>query len=346
MKTIKKNGGKKLSENLKEIVEEISKNDNVLIVGHILPDGDDVSSLVSMTLGLEKLGKNVTAVIDDEIPEYLLQFPWVKSKIKKFEDVEKIIYKNFDIMVILDCSSPDRIGKFEKYLNAFHVLLIDHHVTNTHFGNLNWVDPTMASTAQMVYRILTSLNVEYDKELATMNLLGIATDTGFFKYQNADVLVFKDVTELIEKGANISDISNTILDNIPLEQIYLYKDVISNLKLALNGQIAYSLLSLDMLSKYNVLPKDSPSFVENLRSIRGVEIAIVFQEYEKGSYHVSLRSKKWADVSKIALNYGGGGHPRAAGFSIETNDIKQTMEEIVYYISKTIGNPSRNLAYQ
>jgi len=249
-------------------------------------------------------------------------------------------------MVILDCSSPDRIGKFEKYLNAFHVLLIDHHVTNTHFGNLNWVDPTMASTAQMVYRILTSLNVEYDKELATMNLLGIATDTGFFKYQNADVLVFKDVTELIEKGANISDISNTILDNIPLEQIYLYKDVISNLKLALNGQIAYSLLSLDMLSKYNVLPKDSPSFVENLRSIRGVEIAIVFQEYEKGSYHVSLRSKKWADVSKIALNYGGGGHPRAAGFSIETNDIKQTMEEIVYYISKTIGNPSRNLAYQ
>lgn len=78
-----------MSENLKEIVEEISKNDNILIVGHILPDGDDVSSLVSMTLGLEKLGKKVTAAIDDEIPEYLLQFPLVKSKIKKFEDVEK-----------------------------------------------------------------------------------------------------------------------------------------------------------------------------------------------------------------------------------------------------------------
>jgi phosphoesterase RecJ-like protein len=179
-----------------------------------------------------------------------------------------------------------------------------------------------------------------------MNLLGIATDTGFFKYQNADVLVFKDVTELIEKGANISDISNTILDNIPLEQIYLYKDVISNLKLALNGQIAYSLLSLNMLSKYNVLPKDSPSFVENLRSIRGVEIAIVFQEYAKGSYHVSLRSKKWADVSKIALNFGGGGHPRAAGFSVETNDIRQTMEEIVDTISKTIANHNPNLAFQ
>jgi phosphoesterase RecJ-like protein len=129
----KKNGGKKLSENLKEIVEEISKNDNVLIVGHILPDGDDVSGLVSMTLGLEKLGKNATAVIDDEIPEYLLQFPLVKSKIKKFEDVEKIIYKNYDMMVILDCSSPDRIGRFEKYLNAFHALLIDHHVTNPDF---------------------------------------------------------------------------------------------------------------------------------------------------------------------------------------------------------------------
>lgn len=338
-------GGKYLKGNIKEITKEIVKNEKILLVGHILPDGDDVSSLTSMKLGLEKLGKKVSAVIDDDIPEYLLQFPTIKASIESFKDVENNIYQNFDVMIILDSSSPDRVGRFEKYLNSFRVLLIDHHVTNTHFGNINWVDPTMGSTAQMVYRILKDFNIDYDNELANMNLLGIATDTGFFKYQNAGSTVFKDAADLIEKGANISYIANTILDNTPLEHILLYKDILNELKITSEGRIAYSLLTLGMLAKYNILPKDSPSFVENIRSIRNVEIAIVFQEYKENLYHVSLRSKKWADVSKIALKYGGGGHPRAAGFSIQTRNIEKSIKEIVEDISKYLRESIGDLTF-
>jgi len=318
----------------KIIASEINKSNNILLVGHILPDGDDVSSLVSMSLGLEKLGKRTLAVIDDDIEEYLLEFPLVKKKIKKLDsEIEQNICNEFDLMIVLDSSSPDRIGRLENYLNFFHVIVIDHHITNTNFGNVNWVDPTVGATAQMVYRLLNFMSVDYDEQLATMNLLGIATDTGFFKYENTGPETFRVAASLIEKGASISYISNKIHGNTPLEHIYLYKDVISNLKLASQGLIAYSLITLDMLSKYNILPKDSPSLVENLRSIRGVEVAMIFQEFEKNLYHVSLRSKEWADVSKIALDFGGGGHPRAAGFSIKAEDILVEIQKIVEHIT-------------
>jgi phosphoesterase RecJ-like protein len=321
----------------KTVASEIKKSSNILLVGHILPDGDDVSSLVSMSLGLEKLGKRTLAVIDDDIGEYLLEFPLVKKKIKKLDsEIEQTLGSEFDLMIVLDASSPDRIGRIEDYLNYFHVIVIDHHITNTNYGNINWVDPSVGATAQMVYKLLNFLNVDYDEQLATMNLLGIATDTGFFKYENTGPETFRVAASLIEKGASISYISNKIHGNTPLEHIYLYKDVISNLKLALQGLIAYSLITLDMLSKYNILPKDSPSLVENLRSIKGVEIAMIFQEYEKGLYHVSLRSKEWADVSKIALDFGGGGHPRAAGFSIKTDNIQSEIQKIVDYIKDFI----------
>ncbi|PNR95366.1 bifunctional oligoribonuclease/PAP phosphatase NrnA [Petrotoga sp. 9PWA.NaAc.5.4] len=320
-----------------KIIEEILKSNNILIVGHILPDGDDVSSVVSMKSGLEKLNKKCTAVIDDDIPEYLLQFPLVKKEIKDFSSIENDLNK-FDLMIVLDASSTDRIGKIEKYLEFFKVVLIDHHATNTHFADINWVDFKMSSTAQMVYRILNDLNVDYDEELATMNLLGIATDTGFFRYQNTGTQVFKDAAALTEKGANISYIANLILDSTPIEHLYLLKDIISNLQLLLNGQIAYTTITLDMLSAYGIIPKDAPSFVEKLRSIRNVEVAIVFQEYERGLYHVSLRSKEWADVSKIAVHFGGGGHPRAAGFSLKTDKIKSSIQEVLDFITKFMKN--------
>ncbi|HOB16554.1 MAG TPA: bifunctional oligoribonuclease/PAP phosphatase NrnA [Defluviitoga sp.] len=323
----------------KVVASEIKKSNNILLVGHILPDGDAVSSLVSMSLGLEKLGKRTLAIIDDEIGEYLLEFPLVKEKIKRLDsEIEQMMFNEFDLMLILDASSPDRIGRIEKYLSYFHVIVIDHHITNTYYGNINWVDPSMGATAQMIYKLLSFLNVDYDEQLATMNLLGIATDTGFFKYENTGAETFRVAASLTEKGANISYISNRIHGNTPVEHIYLYRDVISKLKLASKGMIAYSLITLGMLSKYNILPKDSPSLVENLRSIKGVEVAMVFQEYEKNLYHVSLRSKEWADVSKIALEFGGGGHPRAAGFSIRTDNIDFEIQKIVEYITNFLEN--------
>ncbi|OQY10289.1 MAG: phosphoesterase [Marinitoga sp. 4572_148] len=310
---------------LEAIIGEINKVNNILVVGHIMPDGDDLSSVLSLTMGLERLGKNVRAVIDDNIPGYLEEFPFIKDKIKSYDCISKF---PAELIISVDASSPDRIGRVYEHFKFARSIVIDHHATNTYFGNINWVDK-FGAAAQMVLRLNKMLEIEYDKDLATANLLGIATDTGFFRYSNTDATVFEDVAWLVSKGGDIGLISNLILENKPLEHLMLYKDFLDNMKLENNNTIAYSHITLDMLKKYNILPKDSPSFVGDLRSIKGVEVAITFSEGEPNLYHVSMRSKDWFDVSKVALHFGGGGHPRAAGFSKETNDLEKLKKEVV-----------------
>ncbi|MBM7558265.1 DHH family phosphoesterase [Marinitoga litoralis] len=308
---------------LEAIVGEINKVKNIIVVGHIMPDGDDISSVLALTMGLEKIGKNVRAVIDDDIPGYLEEFPFVKEKIKSYDCISKF---PAELIISVDASSPDRIGRVYDHFKFARSIVIDHHATNTYFGNVNWVDK-FGATAQMVLRLNKMLEVEYDEDLATVNLLGIATDTGFFKYSNTDAVVFEDVAWLVKNGGNIGLISNMILENKPLEHLLLYKDFLNEMKI--DNNIAYSHITLDMLNKYDILPKDSPSFVGELRSIKGIEVAITFSEGEPNVYHVSMRSKDWFDVSKVAVAFGGGGHPRAAGFSKETDNLEKLEKETV-----------------
>lgn len=295
-----------------KIIEEIKKADTIMIAGHIMPDGDDISSVSSLTYGLTMYGKKTVGIIDDEIPEYLEEFKFVKKYIRDFDCAKK---NPSDLIIIVDASSPDRVGRVQELFEYRRVIVIDHHATNTNFGNINWVDPSYASTAQMVKEVLEGLDVKYNSELATMNLTGIATDTGFFRYSNTDQKVFRDAADLIEKGAELSKITNSVLENKPIENLLLLKDVIDEMEFYNDNKIVISHVKLDMIEKYNILPKDIPPFVGDLRSLKGVEVAVMFNEHEKGVFHVSMRSKEWFDVSKIAFEMGGGGHPRAAGFS-------------------------------
>ncbi|KLO22028.1 phosphoesterase [Marinitoga sp. 1197] len=310
---------------IEAIIGEINKVKNIIVVGHIMPDGDDISSVLSLTMGLEKLNKNVRAVIDDHIPGYLEEFPFVKDKIKSYDCINKF---PAELIISVDASSPDRIGRVYEHFKYARSIVIDHHATNTYFGNINWVD-TYGATAQMILRLNKMLEIEYDKDISTVNLLGIATDTGFFRYSNTDATVFEDVAWLVGKGGDIGLISNMILENKPLENLKLYKDFLDVMKLEKDNTIVYSHITLDMLSKYNILPKDAPSFVGELRAIKGVEVAVTFLEAEKNVYHVSMRSKNWFDVSKVAVHFGGGGHPRAAGFSKETHDLEKLEKEVI-----------------
>jgi phosphoesterase RecJ-like protein len=297
---------------INKIIEEINKADTIMVAGHVMPDGDDISSVSSLVYGLTKYGKKTVGIIDDEIPEYLEEFKFVKKYIRDYECAKQ---NPSDLIIIVDASSPDRVGRVQELFDYRRVVVVDHHATNTKFGHINWVDSNYASTAQMVKEILEGLEVKYDSELSTMNLTGIATDTGFFRYSNTDEKVFRDAADLIEKGAELSKITNSVLENKPIENMLLLKDVVDELEFYNENQIAISHVTMDMIEKYGILPKNIPPFVGDLRSLKGVEVAVMFNEHEKGIFHVSMRSKEWFDVSKIAFEMGGGGHPRAAGFS-------------------------------
>jgi phosphoesterase RecJ-like protein len=306
------------------IVGLINESKKILVVGHIMPDGDDISSILSLGMGLQKLDKDVSIAIDWKIPNYFSEIEEVKL-IKSFEEM-----KDFtpDLMVVVDTSSPDRIGRFSEKLNEVKSIVIDHHATNLYFGNFNWVDPTFGAAAQMVLRLNKALGIKYDEKLAHINLMGIETDTGFFRYSNADERVFRDAAELVSLGASPDKIAKMILENKRLEQFQLLSRMIEKLKLECEGLLAYSYLSYEDYGAFNCTEEDSGGFVSEIRSIKNVEVAVFLSEYEKNEIHVSFRSKEWFDVSKVAVALGGGGHPRAAGASLKGN-IEEIVKEVV-----------------
>ncbi|MDI3493954.1 MAG: bifunctional oligoribonuclease and phosphatase NrnA [Pseudothermotoga sp.] len=305
------------------IISQINESKFILVIGHIMPDGDDISSVTSLAVGLERLGKTVVGSIDYPVPWYYRNFYGVE-KLKTYEQAKDL---DPDLIIVVDCSTPDRVGRFQNLLNDRKTIVIDHHATNTLFGGLNWVDSSSASTAQMVYILNKTLGVPYDADLATVNYLGIATDTGFFKYSNTDSHVFKIAAELVEFGAKPHFVSSTILENKSPEQMKLYCRMVDHM--IVDGQLVYSWLSYDDYRANNCSDDDSTGFVSELRSIKNVEVAILFIEYPEGQVHVSMRSKNWVDVSKIASSLGGGGHARAAGCSFRDAKLHEVLDEVI-----------------
>ncbi|MBO8140018.1 MAG: bifunctional oligoribonuclease/PAP phosphatase NrnA [Thermosipho sp. (in: Bacteria)] len=306
------------------IVGLINESKKILVVGHIMPDGDDISSVLSLGIGLQKLNKDVFMAIDWKIPSYFSELEEIKL-IKSYEDIRDF---NPDLLIVVDASSPDRIGRFSEKLGELKSIVIDHHATNLYFGNYNWVDPSFGAAAQMVLRINKALGINYDEKLAHINLMGIETDTGFFRYSNADERVFRDAAELISFGARPDKIAKMILENKRLEQFQLLSRMIEKLKLECDGLLAYSYLSHEDYATFNCTEEDSGGFVSEIRSIKNVEVAIFLSEFEKNEIHVSFRSKEWFDVSKVAVALGGGGHPRAAGTTLN-GDIEEIVKEVV-----------------
>ncbi|AEH51017.1 DHH family phosphoesterase [Pseudothermotoga thermarum] len=315
------------------LISKLTDSQRILIVGHIMPDGDDISSVVSLTLGLQQLGKSVLGAIDDKIPPEYLVFPGVKDLI----DYEKFLDLKFspDVVVVLDCSSPDRVGRFVKILPEHTIVVIDHHATNGFFGDINWVDSTYAATAQMVFHLNKVLGIEYNEELATINFVGLATDSGFFRYSNTTSNLLKDAAELVEMGAKPHFVASTILENKTLNQFLLLSKMIDKIKV--EKGLAYSVLTFEDYLSCGCTDQDSSGFVSEIRSLKNVEVAVLVMEYPKNRVHVSLRSKNYVDVSKIAATLGGGGHARAAGCSFENADPWQVLKEVLTLVREAMG---------
>ncbi|MGB9790040.1 MAG: DHH family phosphoesterase [Thermotoga caldifontis] len=305
------------------VVSELMSKDNVLVLGHVMPDGDDISSVACLAEGLRRLGKTARAGIDDQIAWYYKLF-FAVDKIEPFEQLQNF---NPDLIVVVDCSSPDRVGRFQDLLKRAKLVVIDHHETNSLFGDLNLVDVSSASTAQIVYNINKAMGVSYDPPLATTNLLGIMTDTGFFKYSNTDGNVLRAAAELVELGAQPYFVASTILENRTLEQFKLLERMIEHMKV--EDRLVYSWLSYEDYLSLGCTEDDSSGFVSELRSMKDIEVAILFTEFPKGEVHVSFRSKHWLNVSKIAAALGGGGHARAAGCSYKNVELDKVIDEVL-----------------
>ncbi len=311
---------------LDDIVERLRKGKRFLIIGHIKPDGDDISSVASLTLILRKMGKVAEGCIADHIPWFYEDLDGV-SEIKGLEELKGYEY---DTSITVDASEISRIGDGVLLLkDGKPTITIDHHKTNVGFGELDFYDSAYAATAVIIYEIAQKLGVEYDPKLACINLLGIATDTGFFKYSNTDSKVFRYSAELVEKGANIQKISSAVLEHQTLKELKLFSEMLNTLAVDADGKVAWAYVSYDMLVRNNCTDDETGGFVGEVRSLYGVEVAILFVEWPQRQINISFRSKNYVDVSEIAVYFGGGGHVRASGCSIKEADLNETIDKVI-----------------
>ena len=315
-----------------EAIDIIKKKNDLFIASHISPDGDNVGSVLGLALALEKIGKKINILKTDEIPVDYKFLPGVE----KFE-IDLPMDPVCNTIIILDSSDLDRLGDKKTFVNNFkNIINIDHHVSNNEFGTINIVDSNAAATGELVYSFIKRFNIKLDKDIATNIYTAISTDTGKFSYESVTSKTHRIVSELIDMGISVKNINTELYENINLNRITLLIKAMNNMTSHFNNKVIVVKVSQKLLEDTNCKMEDTEGIVSFIRKIQGVEVACLLKEKEESIVKVSLRSKHDVDVSKVCEFFGGGGHIRAAGCSINS-DLDKAEILVVNKLKEYIG---------
>ena len=309
--------------------EKIDKAKTICILGHINPDGDCIGS----TLGLYNYIKNKyadTKIVKVYLEEASKKFDILQGFDKISHDLNDAI--EYDLCIVCDCASKDRIKDFSIYLeNAKDVFIIDHHATN----NLSYkdfiIDKNSPATSELVYE---NIEKEYiDKKVSECLYIGIAHDTGVFRYSSTTKRTMQIASELMDKGIDFTSLLDQTMFIQSFEQKKAYSIVIERAKFLCSGKVLFSYLNDEDLETINCNKKNIDFIVSNLRETENIKIAAFAYEIGKNIYKISLRSNgEIIDLSKFVVEYGGGGHKKAAGFT-----LKMKIEEIEKLLNEELA---------
>ena len=313
---------------LDNILEEIKKAQTIAVMTHESPDGDAVSSSLSVMHAISQLGKEVDVII----PEYSKDFKFLPGSEKILEQGK---YENYDLAISVDCSDLKRlVGSKEYFETAKTTIEIDHHSVNAMFADYNYVNPAAPSCCEVLVSMFEYYGVEITKDLATCVLTGMITDTGGFQWGGVSPETFEFAAELLRKGAKLKDICRIALRKKSKAHCELEKLIYNRLEYFEDGKIALAYLTLEDYESLNTEMGDDEGLVEMLRDIEAVEVSVLLKEKE-GGFKASLRSHETINVSDIALLLGGGGHPGAAGCFI-SGTVEQAKNKIVNAIRQEL----------
>lgn len=313
---------------LEQIAELLKKHNKFVVTAHVNPDGDALGSVLALSNYLISIGKNVTCLIDDDIPS---NFNFLNNIKMITSPVENKI--NADLLIVLDSSDLERIGRVRQLTSA-PILNIDHHVSNNQFANYLYLDSNVAATGEIIFQLLKLMDAQITVAIAEYLYTAIATDSGFFKYSNTSESTMKIAAELIHYGVKPNLISEA-LEKKPLSSIRALPKVLETLELFANNTIACICITQNILE----LCDSTEGFIDFPRVIDGVELAIMIKYVDDVSCRVSMRSKT-IDVSKIATSLGGGGHKKAAGCTIHQSliDSKKTIVDAAINLMGVLSN--------
>jgi phosphoesterase RecJ-like protein len=316
---------------MEPILQTINAAGRILVAAHKDPDGDAVGSLLAMGLACIRRGKRTTLYNESPIPAVYQFLPQVGRIQRRLESPEA-----YDAAIVLDCGDLSRIGDHWPSVRRVPVVInVDHHLSNTGFGQLQLIDRQACATAEIVLRLIKALGVPLDREIATCIYTGILTDTGSFRFANTNAAAFAIGREMTELGVDPYEVARHVFGSYSLGRIKLLNLALNSIEISPNGRLSLMTVTRRMLEETQTQPEDADGLINYARRIEAVRVAALIQEQANGCaapdgrtpFHVSLRSDGTVDVAQLAGAFGGGGHHSAAGFQVESTlpDIKSSL---------------------
>lgn len=318
------------------IAQKIKDCHQIAITSHLRPDGDSICTGLALYFMGEKLGKKMAFINQDKTP-----FPFNHFPHQDIIQIGQIPPETYDMVILLECASVARSG--QQGIQDYFKVNIDHHHSNYHYADVNWIDPEASAVAEMVYLLGGRLGIDLTPEIANYLYSAIISDTGSFQFSNTNVRSFEVCYELINQGANPTEVSERLYSNNPAEKIKLLGQVLSTLQMNDKGNIAIITMFKRHLDSLNLKEIDTEDITTLARSIKGVEIVLFFKEIKRDTFRVSLRSKGSANAALIAEYFGGGGHLHAAGFPV-TGAYEALLKEIPNTVQKLLSEQPRTEA--
>ena len=303
-----------------QIIQHIKDAQRILIASHA--DGDSVGSLVALGLALAKLDKKITMYNPSPIPAVYRFLPGADRILRQIKNAD-----TYELALILDCGDLVRIGENSAEVEKIPVLInLDHHVSNTGFGHIQFIDTSACATAEIVYRLINALQIPFDKAIATSIYTGILTDTGSFRFSNTNQAAFAISKAMTDAGVEPHNVAQHVFGTYSLGRIKLLNLALNSIEISNNGKLSMMTVTRIMLNTTGTNSEDLDGMINYARRIEDVKVAALIHEIKNGAgkftnmnrYHVSLRSDSSVDVARIAGKFGGGGHTSAAGFQIES----------------------------
>ena len=302
-------------EDYQAILQVFEKHQSFALSTHVNPDGDALGSELALYSFLKDLGKQVKIFNTDTAPKNYRFLPFYDAILSA-----KAFYNDFpEVLVVLDAGVLKRIGEYlSRSLIPTQVIVnIDHHTAAEDFGDYNLVETEASSTSEIIYRLIRHHGTPIGKERALCLYTGIMFDTGCFRYSNSTPTAHHIAADLIQEGIAVDEVYRAVYETLPIGTILLLSEVIQTLGTTPDGKIGWLYATQEMFRKTGTTRDDVDGFINHIRSVDTVEVAILVSEQRNGESKASLRSKSSVDVGEIASIFGGGGHQRAAGCEID-----------------------------
>ena len=307
-----------------KIIETIEKAKHVVVISHVNPDADSLSSDSAVYTYMLKLHKKVSFFCASKnIDEKLKFLPWV-------EKLRDVFPADADLAISLDCGTHTRIGTEI----AVDLINIDHHQSNDAYARFNIVDPDAISTTQVLFDFFKANEISINPKMATALYAGLLDDSSNFLSKKTDEKVFAMAKELCELGADVKTCSEYISKYMSLAAYRLKGAMMLSMNLHQDGEIALLHVDQEMMQKYGARASDCEAALEEALHLPSVRVALLLRENKDRTLKGSLRSDGSVNVNNVANIYGGGGHPHSSGFTLKTNDTQDVIKEIIQLIKE------------